>query len=73
MTKTLSLPPNVPPRGLNIRQAAEYWGCCPNTFRKLVELGIAPRPIRLAGLGRNIFDQLELDRAMSAARDDEAA
>ena len=67
MTKTPSLPSSVAPRGLNIRQAAEYWGCSPGTFKKLVELGVAPEPIDLAGLGRNIYDRLALDDALARA------
>ena len=58
----------IEPRGLNIRQAATYWGVSPNTYKKLYREGLAPRPINLPGLDRKIFDRLELDRAMDAAR-----
>jgi excisionase family DNA binding protein len=61
-----SLPPHVPPRALTIRQAAEYWGISPNTFRKLVRQGIAPGPIKLPGLGRLLFDREQQDRAIDA-------
>jgi hypothetical protein len=60
-------------RGLNIRQAAAYWGVAPNTFKKLIDLGLAPPPLKLPGVGRAIFDRLELDRAMDAARSETAA
>jgi hypothetical protein len=64
---------DIPPRGLNIRQAAAYWGVSPNTFKKLIRLGLAPAPLRLPGLDRNVFDRLELDRAMDAGRTETAA
>jgi hypothetical protein len=64
---------NFLPRGLNITQAAHYWGVSPGTFKKLVRLGIAPQPLKLPGLDRNVFDKLELDRAMDGARADVAA
>jgi hypothetical protein len=62
------LPPHVPPRALTIRQAAEYWGVSPNTFRKLVRTGIAPGPINVPGLGRLLFDREQQDRAIDALR-----
>ncbi len=65
MSRNSSLPPSLPPRGLNIDKASEYWGCCPSTFKKLVKLGIV-RPIDMAGFDRNIFDRRALDDAMSA-------
>jgi hypothetical protein len=57
----------INPRGLNIRQAAVYWGVSPGTFKKLVALGLAPAPMKLPGVDRNIFDRHELDRAIDAA------
>ena len=65
--------PIIAPRGLNIRQAAAYWGVSPGTFRKLVRLGLAPAPLELPGLDRKVFDRFELDRAMDAARQTEVA
>jgi hypothetical protein len=59
-------PQTIPPRGLKIRQASAYWGVSPGTFRKLVRLGLAPKPLNLPGLDRNIFDRQALDEAMSA-------
>jgi hypothetical protein len=56
----------IPPRGLNIRQAAAYWGVSSGTFRKLIRLGLVPEPLRLPGLDRNIYDPIALDAAMSA-------
>jgi hypothetical protein len=55
-----------PPRGMNIRAASRYWGASPNTFKKLVRLGLAPAPLKLPGLDRNIYDRQALDQAMSA-------
>jgi hypothetical protein len=37
-----------------------------NTFKKLVRLGLAPAPLKLPGLDRNIYDRIALDAAMSA-------
>ena len=59
--------PDIEPRGLNIRQAAAYWGVSPNTYKRLYREGLAPGPINIPGLDRHIFDRLELDRAMDAA------
>jgi hypothetical protein len=59
-------PQTIAPRGLNIRQAAAYWGVSPGTFRKLIRLGLAPAPLKLPGLDRNIWDRRALDAAMSA-------
>jgi hypothetical protein len=64
---------DIEPRGLNIRQAAAYWGVSPNTYKKLYRQGLAPGPISMPGLDRIIFDRLELDRAMDAARAETAA
>ena len=64
-TRTSTLPPGIPPRGLNLEQASEYWGCCPSTFKKLMKLGVV-RPIDMVGMSRNIFDRVALDAAMSA-------
>jgi hypothetical protein len=67
MSRVSTLPPGIQPRGLNMDQAAEYWGCCPSTFKKLIHLGIV-RPIDMVGKRRNIFDRVELDEAMTARR-----
>jgi hypothetical protein len=65
MPRHSTLPAGVSPRGLNITQAAEYWGCGPSTFKKLVKLGVV-QPIDMAGFDRNIFDRHALDEAMPA-------
>jgi hypothetical protein len=59
-------PSTIPSRGPNTRQAASYWGVLANTFKKLVRLGLAPAPLKLPGLDRNIYDRIALDAAMSA-------
>jgi hypothetical protein len=56
--------PAILPRGLNIKQAAAYWGVSPNTFRKLIKAGLAPAPLKLPGLDRNVYDRVALDAAM---------
>jgi hypothetical protein len=61
--------PSVPaliPRGLNVIAAARYMGVSPGTFRKLVRLGVAPAPLHIPEIDRNIFDRLAIDAAMSA-------
>jgi hypothetical protein len=60
------LPVSLPPRGLNIDQAAEYWGVCPSTFKKLVKRGVAPGPMDMAGFERNVYDRVALDAAINA-------
>jgi excisionase family DNA binding protein len=62
-----------PPRGLSVRQAAEYFGVSYNTFLTLVKRGQAPAPIMIPGLDRNIWYREQLDRAMDALRDGVAA
>ncbi len=60
---------DVQPRVLSERQAAAYWNVCPNTFRKLVALGIAPKPINIPELGRNLYDREQQDAAIEARRE----
>jgi len=38
----------------------------PDTLKKLVRLGLAPAPLKLPGLDRNIYDRVALDAAMPA-------
>jgi hypothetical protein len=59
-------PQTIAPRGLSIRQASAYWRVSPNTFKKLVRLRLAPQPLQLPGLDRNIYDRRALDASMSA-------
>jgi hypothetical protein len=66
------LPNTVLPRAFNLRQAAAYWGVSPNTFRKLVRLGIAPPPLRIPELGRDLFDIQQQDQAIRARRREKA-
>jgi hypothetical protein len=61
------IPKSVPhPRGMNVIAAARYWGVSPGTFRKLVKLGVAPAPLQIPEIERNIFDRQAIDAAMSA-------
>jgi hypothetical protein len=61
------------PRGMSGRQAAAYWGVSPGTFKKMVELGIAPPPMQLRGIDRRVYDRHAIDRAMNAHGADSAA
>ena len=56
----------LPARGMNVIAAARYWGVSPGTFRKLVRLGIAPAPLQIPEIDRNIYDRVAIDYAMSA-------
>jgi predicted DNA-binding transcriptional regulator AlpA len=54
------------PRGLNVINAAKYMGVSAGTFRKLVRLGIAPQPLKIPEVNRNIYDREAIDQAMTA-------
>lgn len=56
----------IAPRCLSLRQAAEYMNLSPNSFRRLIKLGLAPAPLVLPGLQRTMFDRHALDRAIDA-------
>ena len=58
----------IAPRVLSQAQTDAYWGVSEGTFKKLVQRGLAPAPLNLPGLDRNLFDRLEQDRAIEAAR-----
>ena len=64
---------NIPARGLTLRQAASYWGVSYNTFRKMVRLGVAPPPLHIPELGRDLFDKEQQDQAIRALRREKAA
>jgi hypothetical protein len=51
---------------MNVVAAAKYVGVSPGTFRKPVRLGIAPAPLKLPEIDRNIYDREAIDAAMSA-------
>ena len=57
---------NVLPRLLTIKQTASYWGVSPNSFRRLVQNGIAPGPVHTPGFNRLLFDREQQDRAIDA-------
>jgi hypothetical protein len=52
---------------MTTREAATYWRVCTKTYRKMVREGIAPGPIN-TGLGRDLYDREQQDRAISALR-----
>jgi hypothetical protein len=64
--KIKNLPSNLPPRGLNGRQAAEYFGVSLGTLKKLVGPGLVSPPIKLPGCKREIYDRLRIDADMTA-------
>jgi hypothetical protein len=65
MAGSKTLPPGVSPRGLNVDQAAAYFGLSNSGFRKLVARGVV-KPIDLDGFARCIFDREALDAVISA-------
>ena len=64
-SNAMRTPVTISPRGLNIKQAAAYWGVSRGSFLTLVERGVAPQPMDL-GLKRNVYDRVALDAAMTA-------
>ena len=50
------------PRGLSINAAAYYIGVSINTFRRMVDSGMMPRPKEFGA--RKIWDRYELDAAL---------
>jgi len=63
---------NIPARGLTLRQTAAYWGVSYNTFRKLVKRGVAPPPLYIPELGRELYDKEQQDQAIRALRREKA-
>ena len=63
---------HIPARGLTLRQAASYWGVSYNTFRKMVKLGVAPPPLYIPQLGRELYDKEQQDQAIRALRREKA-
>jgi predicted DNA-binding transcriptional regulator AlpA len=59
-----SLPPNLPPRGLNREAAAQYIGIGVGMFDRMVNGRRLPQPIRIGG--RKVWDRFALDDAFDA-------
>ena len=66
MPKQTALPASLPPRLIAREAAAAYVNVSPNTFDKLVELGLMPKPRILPGCRRKLWDVRELDIAVDA-------
>jgi len=62
--RSQTLPPNLPPRGLNREQAAAYVGVGPDKFDEMVRDGRMPQPKRVDK--RVIWDLHEVDKAFDA-------
>jgi len=57
------------PRTMTFKETVAYWSVSPNTFRKLMQEGIAPGPLEIPCLGRTLlFDREQQDRAIDALR-----
>ena len=69
MARHNTLPANLPPRGLNRVQSAEYLGISPSTFDGLVSNGQVAAPKRIGA--RVIWDVRKLDMFFDATPDDD--
>lgn len=67
MAANQALPPNLPPRGLSRRAAAQYVGLGCTKFDELVKAGRLPKPLQFDG--RRVWDRLALDQAFEAMSD----
>jgi hypothetical protein len=77
LRKDSQMPPekkkDIPPRCLNLAEAAAYFGVGYNSFLTMVKRGHAPPPIVIPGRTRRIWDREQLDRAVDRLRDGVAA
>lgn len=71
MARHNTLPANLPPRGLNSVQAAEYLGISATTFENLVATGHVAPPKRVGK--RKIWDVRKLDQFFDGMPDEEQA
>jgi len=58
----------IQPRMMTFKETMTYWNLSANTFRKLMQQGVAPGPLNIPGLGRHLFDREQQDRAIDALR-----
>ena len=63
----------IQPRTMTFKETVTYWNLSANTFRKLIQQGIAPGPLDIPGLGRLLFDREQQDRAIDALRQQSGA
>lgn len=63
-----TLPPSLPPRGLQREIAAKYVGISATKFDQLVQEGRMPQPKRVDG--RKVWDRHALDLAFDALPDE---
>ena len=47
----------IQPRMMTFKETMTYWNLSANTFRKLMQQGVAPGPLNIPGLGRHLFDR----------------
>lgn len=63
MKRQVTLPPNLPPRGLSREEAAEYLGISVSKLDEGVAAGAIPAPETGGPFGRRkVFDRMKLDR-----------
>jgi hypothetical protein len=58
----------IQPRTMTFKETMTYRNLSANTFRKLMQQGVAPGPLNIPGLGRHLFDREQQDRAIDALR-----
>ena len=58
----------IQPRMMTFKETMTYWNLSANTFRKLMQQGVAPGPLNIPGLGRLLFDREQQDRAIDSLR-----
>ena len=56
----------IEPQGLNVPQAAAYYGISPKAYRQLMRRGAVPGPIKISGFERHIIDKVQLDAVLDA-------
>ena len=71
MTRPVALPPTLPPRLIGREAAAAYVCVSPNTFDRMVDDDLMPRPKRLSDR-RIAWDVRELDAAVDRLPTDTA-
>jgi len=71
MARHNTLPVNLPPRGLNRVQSAEYLGVSPSTLHSLVTNGQVAEPKRIGT--RVVWDVRKLDQFFDATPEEDRA
>lgn len=60
-----TLPEDIKPRCFNAQRSAVYLGVSYTMLRQMIKLGVIT-PLKMPGIGRLMFDRLELDALANA-------